>query len=497
MGSARLGSSRRGAFVAVVAVLAVLATSAALPASHAAPGAGGSTTWVQLSSGSGITNIVDPDVQRFGKTLQVVWTQESGTSAVLRTRIIGADGSPASTVHDVLAAWGSLDEFPAIITTGGQRMIVFSGIRTTDTSDPYSAGAMYVATSSDGLTWTLGTGSMSHSTSAYASYGSDAVDAAGTPVAVFTPGTSNDISFHVGVSAANPATEPDATTTHNAKCCAYYAGAAYDKPSGQAWTAWYSNSGDPSTDGVDAQRVYPSLGTFFHAPKSTVASNGSASSIAPIQRVQVASRTGSAGGLWTAYPIGYPSPTKIALWRLGTSSPLVMATAKTVSQIGVAPGPGGRMWLFWWESYSSRLHAVRTNPGVTRFGRVCTIGTPHATTDIWKTAGDGSLGRLDLVVNAGSGSAEQISSTRVKPCLSGSVSPTSVKSSTGGSVTVHVADAGTAVAGATVKYGTRTKTTDNHGNATFSIAKGTSTGRHSISFSAPGYTGGKVTFRVT
>jgi uncharacterized membrane protein len=72
-----------------------------------------------------------------------------------------------------------------------------------------------------------------------------------------------------------------------------------------------------------------------------------------------------------------------------------------------------------------------------------------------------------------------------------------VKSSTGGTVTVHVADAGAAVSGATVTYGSKSKTTDSHGNVSFSIAKGTSKGKHTIAFKAAGYTGGKVTFKVT
>jgi hypothetical protein len=176
---------------------------------------------------------------------------------------------------------------------------------------------------------------------------------------------------------------------------------------------------------------------------------------------------------------------------------MVVSTGHGVAQVGVAAGPGGRIWLFWWEASSDRLHAVRTNPAGTRFGRICTVTTPHATTSLWKTAGDGTSGPLDLVVNAGDGSSEQISSTQVKPCLSASVNPTTVSSSAGGPVTIHVSDAGSAVKGATVKYAGTAKTTDAHGDATFKVAKGTSKGKHAITYADGGYTGGTATFRVT
>jgi hypothetical protein len=225
-----------------------------------------------------------------------------------------------------------------------------------------------------------------------------------------------------------------------------------------------------------------------------MSSNGSISSVAPIQRVQVATR--STGGLFTAYGIGYPSLTKVALWRLGGGQPLVVNAHRSVAQIGVASGPGGRIWLFWWNSSTSTLRAVRSNPAVTKLGRICSVRTPHASTEVWKTAGDGSRGPLDLIVNSGSGSGEQLSAAQVKPCLTARVSPSRVKSSTGGSVTIHVSDAGAAVPGAKVKYAGTSKTTDNHGDATFKIAKGTSRGRHTIGFSDGGYTGGKAHFRV-
>ena len=79
----------------------------------------------------------------------------------------------------------------------------------------------------------------------------------------------------------------------------------------------------------------------------------------------------------------------------------------------------------------------------------------------------------------------------------GHVSPGTIKQSTGGRVTITVTDAGARVVGAVVTYNGIKKKTNSFGQASFRIAKGTSKGRHAISFHHGGYTGGKATFRVT
>jgi len=489
---ARASRQRRiriGAVAALAAAAGVLTPTAA----HAAGGGPGAS--VQLSSRRGVSNIVDPVVHRFGKTLQVVWTQQVSSSATqLKSRVVAAGGSAATGVINVLPGWAALDEFPAILSSGGQRVLVFSGVQDTDSSNPYSQGWNYYATSSDGASWTLANGTVSSSKSAYGSYGSDAVDAAGTVVAAFTAGTANDISFHTGVDALPPV-NPDGQTAANPKCCAYFTGAGYDGHAGQTWVAWYSNSADASTDGINAEQILPSLGARVHAPQSTTNYSGSISSIAPLQRVQVAARSG--GGLYTAYGVGYPTQKKVALWKLGAGSATVVNVGREIADPGVAAGPGGRLWLFWWVKGTKTLQAVRTNTAGTRLGRICSVTTPHGTTELWKTAGDGANGVLDLVVNAGTGSSEQLSSTQVRPCLSGGITPTSIRSSRGGTVTVKVTDAGAAVSHATVRYGRTSRTTGSAGTVKLTIAKGTTKGRHTITFGHSGYTGGSVTFRVT
>ena len=471
----------------------VLALGAVVPsyAGEHRPAAGGPGTWVQLSSGGHLESIDDPGVGRFGNQLQVVWTQPSGTKTRLATRVLDAHGVPTGPASTVLT-WQSLEEFPAVFAAGGQRVIAFSGLQDISSS-LYSKGYGYYATSSDGSTWTVANGTFGASTSNYGSYGSDAIDAGGTPLMVSTPGTTNDVSFHSGFDTLPP-TGTDGTTSHIPDCCAYWAGAGYDASDGTSWTAWYSLTYKAGTDGIDVQQIEPTAGPRLHAPLSTTKQGSAWDSLETDQRVQLAGRAG--GGLYTAYAVGYPNATKVALWKLGSAAPMLISTPAGAEDIGVARGTGGRVWVFWWDQHTATLHAARTNPAATRIGAACSVRTPHGTTSVWTTAGDGSTGPLDLVVNAGEGSADQLYSTQVLPCLSAHVSPGRVSYAHGGKMTITLSDAGVPVAGATVTYAGSSRTTNDTGQATFSVAKHTAKGKHAISFRRHGYTAGSAAFRV-
>jgi hypothetical protein len=474
--------------VALVALGSALAPIATNTTAVAAPNYGPGK-WAQLSNGS-VGLIDEPSVHRFGSQLQVVWTQNGETQ--LQTRIVGANGAP-STAATVLNNWATLDEFPSITSSGGQRVIVFSGLQDTNTSNPYTAGYNYYATSPDGVNWSVADGTIGAANSAYGSYGSDATDIGGTPLAVFTASSNSNISYHSGFDSLPPST-PDQTTADNPKCCAYYAGVGYDATNGSAWTAWYSNSGLPTTDGIDAQQIYPTAGPMVHAPSSTSTYAGTISSVAPSQRTLVAARVG--GGLYSAYGIGYPVQTKVALWKLGSGSAMVINAHREVMSAGVAAAPGGALWLYWWDKGTSSIHAARTNAAGKVLGAICTVATPNRTTSVWNLTGDASNGLLDLVANAGDGSAEHIYSTQVLPCLSVSVSHATVSAKKGGKVIVTVRDAGVPVSGVQVRYGNTTKKTNAHGQVTFKIAKHGKKGTKTITVRRGGYTAAKATFRI-
>jgi hypothetical protein len=478
----------------------LLATAAL--AVGAVAGAGGpvaarpSTTplngWTQLSTGT-VGIIQNIGLARFGSALQAVWVQDNSDSTqTLVTRSVDGSGSPTTASLSVASGWGSLNEFPAILANGDQRVIAFSGIQDANSANPYSQGYQYYLTSADGSSWTLANGTLNADSMAYGSYGTDAVDAGGTPVTGFTSGTAGMVSYHSGFVTPIPASSTGDPTTTAEPCCAYDTGLGYDAASGTTWTAWYSNSGQQTTDGILAQQIEPSLGTRIQAPGSTLDYSGSISSVDPGQRIVVAPRVG--GGVFAAYFQGYPSPTKVALWKLGATSALVRPGGD-VGRVGVAAGPGGRMWLYWWDTSSDVVHAARTNPAVTTLGAVCSVATPGKTTDVWDLVGNAGQGPLQLFANAGEPNA-QIYDTVVQPCLSVSVSPSKLSAATGGTVTVAVSDAGAPVSGAKVGFLGHHETTPASGKVKFTVPKHHSKGSFPVAVAHAGYEPAGASVRI-
>jgi hypothetical protein len=482
--------------VAAAGVMAVVvATGIATPPVSARPAPVTATKpgphWTRLSSGS-LSNTTSIALGRFGTDLQVVWTQSVGARKGLYTRILSGAGTPRTGVIAVLpSAWRTINSFPAIIPYAGGRMLTFSGQRTTRTTDRYAAGYEYYLTSRDGKAWTLANGTLSAGDLAYGSYGTDATVAAGQPVVAYTAGSASRISYHQGIITPiphMPATDPTTSDTGN---FAYNTGLGTDTGSARTWAVWFSNSGARTTDGVQAQRILPSLGALVHGPQSAEKSGGGWASVAVNERIVVAERTDAGGGLYAGYAVGYPSAKRVALWRLGSGA-LIIPGGAGVHLVGTAAGPGGRMWLYWWDANAGVIDAVRTNPGATRFGAVTSIPTPLRSTQLWDIDGNAAGGPLQLVVNSGS-SRPQVFSTVVEPDLTVKASPASIAVARGGRVTVTVTDAGQAVRGATARFAGGRKVTGPAGEVTFSVAKGTKKGRYTVVVTDSGYATTKAT----
>ena len=469
------------AVVVATGIAAAPVSAGPAPVTAAQP----ATRWTQLSAGS-LGTSTSIALARFGGDLQVVWTQAVGTKAGVYTRILSSGGTPRTGAIAVLpSTWNTLNTFPAIIPYAGGRLLTFSGLRTTDITDPYSDGYQYYLTSRDGKTWTLADGALSAANNAYGSYGTDVTVAAGQPVVAYTAATASRVSYHKGMITPIPDAPAIDPTTSDTGNDAYNTGLGTDTRSAQTWAVWFSNSGARTTEGVQAQRILPSRGPLVRGPLSAENSAGSWSSVAVNERIVVAERTAGSGGLYAGYAVGYPTASRVALWRLGSGA-LVIPGGGGVSLVGTAAGPGGRIWLYWWNANASVIDAVRTNPAATRFGAVTPIATPQDSTSVWDIEGDAAGGPLQLVVNSGT-TRQQLFSTVVEPDLSVAASPASLATARGGTVTVTVSDAGAAVRGATVRFAGHTKVSGASGQATFSVAKSTKKGRYAVVVSDPGY----------
>jgi hypothetical protein len=406
----RTGSRLLATASVSVLVIAGSVTAAAQSAQHHAK----ANPWHKISTGP-IYSLVQPALLRVGKKLDVVWVQGSNSKYRVVSRLFTASTAKArGTTHAVIPTWEQLNYQVAIVPDGKQRMVFFSGIHSAldHPATQFDQSLVYDATSADGKNWSLHTGSASHS-KLLGSTGLTAV-ARGVPYVAFD--VNGIVRYHHGVSTAAPASTSDGAPATNTKCCAIHPGIGRDAKSGRVWEVWNDDSGVTGWDGIDAQPVAPGS-KRVHAPSSSVKSGGTSNSVTADQGVQVAGRPKSAaGGLFTAYAVGWPEPTKIGVWRLGAKHlAFTIKSPHRIGDVGVAAGRGGRLWVYWVDRATQRIKVARTNPKATAIGRVHTLNNPHAAPGNAPECliGNGTAGPLDLVaVNAGSPTAVYL--TRVK-----------------------------------------------------------------------------------
>lgn len=500
--SIRHNQARTAAAAVALASLAVVATAGggtasagSLPQPPSAPAAvRAPSPWTALSTGKGVGISYAPRVARWGKQLLVVWPQDAGTgSTAIQSRVLAATGKPVGPASAVVT-WASVSADPVPLLLNGVPTVVFGGLRSLDTTDPYT-GPMAYAQATDAHSWTLGAGSLTHTSGAYGDYGLGAVDdGTGQPVVALAASSTDHVTVHHGIDPQVPAAAPDEVTAPTDE--AQQVNLVKDPLTGKAYALWYASRTDAQV-GVHAAEVWPSvLAPSPPAPYSTVLFNGARESLNPSQNVAGAGRIG--GGVWAAYASGYPSAYRLVLWNVTTGRTLSLTrpagATNSIQYVGLSPAPGGRLWAFWVEG--GTLMAARTNPAVTRFGAVRAVRAPGGFS-ITRTAGDGSLGPLDAVINqAPDGEHAQVSTTRILESLQVAARAVGLTKVRGGKLVVSVTDAGVPVPGATVTAGRATGVTSSRGTVTLTIPAGVARGRQAVTARASGFAAGAVVYAV-
>jgi hypothetical protein len=479
----RTATSRSHLRLAAVASIAL--AGASIVAMPAASGVSHST-WITISTGNVDNTVEVPSIAKFGSGYEVIWTAKTGSTYAIQARLLNAAGKPVGPVHTVVSKWNLIGEDPTIFAVGSTRYVAFAGDREDSNSDPYNSGVEDYATSKNGKTWTLGAGSMSHTTLAAQDGGTAVTPNAGTPVAAMALG--NGVTYHVGIDLSNrPAASSDGTTSSTGFPAT--PGVGRDAKSKQVWALWASGASGAHKDGVWAQPILPSHGALIRAPGSS-ASNGT-TSFGVQQDLSAASRIG--GGVYTAYVT--PARRSIDVWRLGAKKPL--ATLKDLqgpSNVVVTPGPLGRIWVYWRDD--SAWHATRSNKAATRFGPVTTVAIPKGASSNLGIAGAGTGGPLEAVALITTGSnVNEVVAHQFMPRLTVSATPHAVKR--GHSFTVKVTDAGDPVKGATVHFDGLKKKTNRKGKAAFKVPSGLSLGKHAVTFTMSGYPAASARITVT
>ncbi|MDX6204577.1 MAG: hypothetical protein QOF39_634 [Frankiales bacterium] len=470
--------------------VAALATSTAV-AAVAAPAqakAKAAPVWTKLSTGDGINVSYEPSVARFGTQLLVTWPQGAGT---INARVLGASSKPVGPVTNVISGWTGIVPDPRAFVLHGVPMVAFNGSHTDVTTDPLNGPVLYAQPTS-ATTWALGPGSLTHDVDTSAGYGLGVVDdGAGQPIVAVAGSSTNHLTVHHGFDPSVPAATLDTETANLGET--QNVSLARDLKTNLSYAAWYSSRGDAS-QGVRAAEVYPAVsGASAAAPLSVVTYSGEKISTNPGQNIALAARVG--GGVWAAYPSGYPAAHKLVLWNLQTGRTLTInRPVGEVQYVNLSAGPGGRLWVSWVEG--GVVYATRTNPAVTAFGVLRAVPAPGGDSAT-RTAGDGALGPLDAVINVEVGTAAPaIYSARILEGLHVAVSPAKVSYAKGGTVVVSVSDAGVPVSGVSVKVGSAVKVTNAKGRVSFAVPAHAANGVQAVTASGTGWWPGASSFKV-
>lgn len=329
-----------------------------------------------------MTNTVEPGLLRTSDgVLHVLYRREQPSIDTLAYTNISATGRTVAT-GTVVTGWSALTTDPKVVPApGGGLRVVFGGIRTTDPSDPYGTGQMFQATApAAGTTWTLAD-ALTASHYAVDSYGTGATALAdGTPMVSFP--LSGILTWNSGAGD---------TTYDFGTCCLYDSTLA--RSGGDVWVSFAANGPTPATAGLFVKQLVPATGPTTKVPQSSQGTN----TLTPLQSTAFVPRHG--GGQYLAYCIGYPTCSRIGLWRVGTAHPTTVPGSREARDIAIAAAPHGRLWIAW-TTYD-RVKVVATSARGMSFGPVRSLRPPRAAPDLYGVSIAGTDRSADIVINNG------------------------------------------------------------------------------------------------
>ena len=476
------------------AVLAIAAPGAGAQAAGLRP-ANGPEQWTKISRDTGLS-IASAGLYRTkdGK-LHVVWPSNDGLTKEfsLNYSTVGGRAKLLST-GTVVKHWSGISAYPRLVAgPGGGIRLVFPGGE--GSTGPFSHGTVYTATSNEaGKSWTLVNGSMSQSENIPLTDTAAIAENNGTPVAAW--GAVSALDYHVGIDNAIPSNTPDSSIGIGAG--GDVVGPTLINSGGTISAAWYNASGTAS-QGYWVANLVPSKTAKVKAPSS---GGAGLSENQPFEAVAFAARNG--GGEYLAYCVPSKSLvcSHIDLWKVGAKKAVQLPGSSTgaASHVAIAAGPGGHLWISWFDQSLDKIRVVRTNATATRFGAVLTIDGPAKLGELSGLQGESSDGPLDLIALATqnvNNSTPAYWDTQLFPALAVHASKSSVSHAAASKITFTVTDTGSAVSGATVKFLGMSAKTNGKGQVTFTVKKGTARGAHAATATKNGYKAGMITIKVT
>lgn len=465
-------STQRGMRVAAGAVASAISLSlVAAPPSQAGPG-----DWTNVSgipSGSNypeISTSAVPSLELFGDQLQVAWSQDDSTNsggiyvATLNTNGAVARGATAAVTG------GRFNGYPQLLSYQGQRALSFGG---NPAGTGSSSRGQNLATSSDGVTWTLNPGSLSASNGAAVSAGGGTVEAQSpAPNTLIWAGAPNmgSVTWHIGLAPTNPAQDADGR---------------YDPPSGQIVNA-VNVVYEASTQKTFAGFYNPEAGTFF----GEIAPNYSGFALVPGSAIRASSGAGSPvpmaarsqGGVYVAFsdPAGSTSSSRSLIIReMNSGRTWTIPNSEGAEEVSMDAAPNGRVWVTY--EVGGEMFITHTDPGARDFGAPRKWGTPERGVSIYTSGIEGADSTAYIGVNTFASGEQNIYVTPVQPNLTVDVVG---RAKPGATVTLRIRDGGAPVRNARVKVANRDLKTGKGGLVKFKAPRA---GSVKVTALGPGY----------
>ncbi|MEZ5078415.1 MAG: hypothetical protein R2725_13345 [Solirubrobacterales bacterium] len=467
----------------VAALLVLLSAMAIAPAALAGPPG----KWTRVTGIEGVA-AVNTDELGLERTadgiLHIAWARQAGGIAdVLLHSAVSANAKSVSGPDPILAAAnnGINPSVELVAGPSGSLRVLFAGLFPETPIDQVMSSATAPAA---GAPWSApepvsNTGVATASKVYIASGIGGAVSPAGLTAFAWGDSGPSEGGYHLGL-------DPLALDTPFSNALERDPNVAFDQQSGAAYVAWNVLGGAGAGNSLMILPV--GAGGPVTAPKSGSTGIG--------DRVSISGRIG-AGGVYVAY--GYGSNQfigKPALWRIGAPKVKVAKNYRGAEHIGLAPAPGGRLWIYW--ERDGRLYASRSNASATNLGTLVSPKPPKGTKTVYRLQGEGSHGPLDLLALADAKGGLGFFHQRVLPGLKLTAKPKVTKA--GKAVTFRVTDAGAAVKGAKVqlKLGKKklTKKTNGKGMATVKLSTATNPGKYTATARRGGYTKATIKVRV-
>lgn len=448
------------------------------PAHHRTVAKGGPGSWTKISKST--VGIIDHAsmTRTSDGVLHVVYPRDlTGGGTTLSHTSLNTNGSIVRQNNVLAGGWATMDKNPIVVNGASGMHTVFGG-QLDILSGFFDSGRMFMAdaTTATGAAWNLPQQNVGISNQAYGSYGTSAVELAdGTVVAAFP--LNSDLTWHVGTGAG-----PDGS--FSVPGAALY-DTAMVRDGSNVWVAWFAYGNAAGNTGVFARQIYPGVGPILKAP-------GSSQGVDTLETGRVALTARKGGGVYAAYCVGYPTCSKVRLWKVGTATTADVPTSRYADSIALSAGPTGRLWVAWADNLP-KVRAVRTGVNGLAMGAVRTVGVPKGHPAVYSLAIEGSRGRGDIVINVGDGFWH----TQVFAGLTLHASPAKWRHGSRQRVVFTVTDAHSAVGAATVKVGTRHCSTSTRGTCAITFPGSFGTGKHPATASKSGYAKATLTLRVT